>query len=78
MNRDCPMQSEAAERRQKVAHGVSRGLKGCCEVSPGATAKDSVAPLGLTVSYPFGPTAYAVGYPLSRLPALVRRPFGKL
>jgi len=67
----------AAERRQLVAHGVSRGLKGGCEASPGG-AKDSVAPLGLTVSYPFGPTAYAVGYPLSRLPALVKRPFGKL
>jgi hypothetical protein len=71
------MQSEAAERRQKVAHGVSRGSDAMLMSSPGG-AKVSVAPLGLPISFPFVPTDHAVGYSLSRLPTLVKRPFGEI
>lgn len=42
------------------------------------TLERAVAPLGLPVSFPFGPAVYTVSYHLSRQPALVKRPFGKL
>ncbi len=70
------LQSAGAERRQTVAHGVSRGYRRAQHTSPGGAAgklarfaalSRSVAPDGAQIFYARYPTAYAVGYGLSLL-----------
>ncbi len=65
-----------AERRQSVAHGVSRGFSGASRKSPGGAKENltqgalscsSVAPNGAYVLFERCPTAHAVGYGLSPL-----------
>jgi hypothetical protein len=55
-----------AERRQKVAHGASRGLIRKNNSSPGG-AKEPVAPSGAWFEVTWNPTAGAVGYLLPPL-----------
>ena len=56
--------SAGAERRQTVAHGVSRGYRAPNITSPGG-AKESVAPSEAWFAFLLNPTACAVGYHLS-------------
>ncbi len=67
---------EAAERRQRVAHGVSRGWRG--ERSQPRRGDRIFRPCGAPNNGDTKPTAHAVGYSLSRLTALTERGFDEL
>ncbi len=67
---------EGAERRQTLAHGVSRGYRRAKRPSPGGATGElarvvsssrSIAPDGARIFPERYPTAYAVGYGLSLL-----------
>ena len=77
------LQSEGSERRQRVAHGVSRGYRRAKHASPGRAAENfarvvtssrSVAPAGAWITCDLYPTAHALSYDLTPLRGWEMRP----